>query len=131
MSLEHVRAIEALFGGGTGSRAESADHVAFIMGESVTILVIFSSESFLMVDARGDRTLFWSLGLVGEHVRFEIFERSATVRMWASCSLPAILIEAVRPRASCRPRRVGWVRLIQKRRADVALSWDSLVRLMT
>ena len=70
MTLEDVGSVEAFLGSRAGSRAESADHVALIMSQSVAVLVVLASKAFMVVSTRGDWALLWSLRLVGEHMRF-------------------------------------------------------------
>lgn len=61
MALEDVSAVEALFRGGAGAWAETADHCSFVVGEGVAVLVILARESLDVVLAVQDRALLWSL----------------------------------------------------------------------
>ena len=95
VALEDVCTIETLLRGGAGSWAESTDHIPFIMGKSMAVLVILASEAFLVIGTSCDWALLRSLRLVGEHVRFQILERSTAVRMWATSPLFAIVVETI------------------------------------
>ena len=83
MSLEHIRAIEALLGRTARPWTEAADHGSFVMCQGVTILVVFPCKAFGVVFACRDRTFLRTLILVCEHVRLEIFEVPAARRVWA------------------------------------------------
>ena len=61
----------------------------------MSVLVVFAGKAFVVVGTVGYWTLFWSLGLMGEHMGFEVFEWSATVWMRTSRSFFAILIESI------------------------------------
>lgn len=63
------------------------------MGQCVPILIVFTSEPFVVVVASRDRTFLGSFGLMCEHVRFQILEESATVWVWATIPLLSILIK--------------------------------------
>ena len=66
------------------------------MRQGMAIFIIFASESLNMVRTGSDRTFLWSFRLMSEHVGFQIFKRSTTVRMWAAALFPSIIIEGVR-----------------------------------
>ena len=61
----------------------------------MAILIVLPSEAFLVVSAGYDWALLRSLRLVGKHMRFQILERSTTVRMGAASPLFAIVIETI------------------------------------
>lgn len=65
--------------------------VPFVMGQGVSVLVVFARKSFVVIFAGDDGAFLRSLGLVGQHMRFEILEDLATVGMWASTFLGALL----------------------------------------
>lgn len=77
MPLEDIGAIEALFAGTTAARAETTDHCAFVVCESMPILVVFPSKALDMVFAGRDRAFLWPLILMREHVCFEVFDLPA------------------------------------------------------
>lgn len=83
MSLEDVCTVKALLRGAAGARAETAHHCAFVVCQGVSVLVVFAGEAFGVVLAGRDWALLGSLVLVGEHVRFEVFEVSAACRVRA------------------------------------------------
>lgn len=96
VTLEHIGAVEALFGSFTAVGTEAADHGALVVGQGVSVLVVFASETFLVVLARHDRTLFRALGLVCEEMSFEILEEPTTIRVCASPSLCSIGVRSNR-----------------------------------
>lgn len=49
MTLEDICSVEALFRGGSGPRAKPANHGTLVVGQSVTVLVVFTSETFGVV----------------------------------------------------------------------------------
>jgi hypothetical protein len=51
------------------------------MSQGVSVLVIFSSKALNMVVAILDWTLFRALVLMSEHVRFQVLEDLATLRI--------------------------------------------------
>lgn len=79
VALEDVGAVETLLGGGAGPRAEAADHCALVVGKSVAVLVIFARKALGVVFAGHNGAFFGALGLVGEHVGFEILEDATAV----------------------------------------------------
>lgn len=84
MSLEDVRAVEALLGRRAGARAEAAHHGPLVVGQGVAVLVVFASEALGVVLTGDDRTFLRPFGLVGEHVGLQVLEDAATVRVRAS-----------------------------------------------
>lgn len=92
MALEDVGSIEALFGGGARAGTETADHCAFVVGEGVAVFVVFARESLGVVFAGHYGAFFGSLGLVGEHVCFEIFEDATAVGEWAAAFFFGVII---------------------------------------
>ena len=70
VAFENVSPVEALFRGRTRARAESANHVAFVMCQCVAVLVVFSGKSFDMIRTTRDGTFFGPLGLMSKHVGF-------------------------------------------------------------
>lgn len=95
MTFEDVSSIEALLRRGARSWAESADHVTLVVSQGVAILIIFASESLVVVGAVDDWALLGSLGLMGEHVGLEILEWSSTVWMRTARPLLAIVVESI------------------------------------
>lgn len=94
MTLEDIGAVEALLRGGAGSRAEIAHHGTLIVCQGVPVLVVLACEAFLVILARNDWTFLRSLRLMGQHMSLQIFEYSSTVRVWASASFSAIIVES-------------------------------------
>ena len=78
MSLENISAVEALLGSAAAAWAEAADHGPRIVGQSVSVLVVFSSEPLCVVFARGDWALLGPFVLMRQHVSLEILDVSAT-----------------------------------------------------
>jgi hypothetical protein len=74
MALEDVCAIEGFLGSATRARAETADHVAFVVSEGMALAVVFACETFAVVFAPDDGAFFRTLVLMGEHVSFEVAE---------------------------------------------------------
>ena len=60
------------------------------MGQGVTVLVILARETFDVVFAGRNWAFFRPFWLVGEHVRFQVSEHTATVGMGAA-TLPVSL----------------------------------------
>jgi hypothetical protein len=83
MSLEDVCAVKALLRRASRTGAEAAHHRSFVMRQGVSVLVVFAGEALGVVLAGRDGALFRPLVLVGEHVRFEVFEVSAARRVRA------------------------------------------------
>jgi hypothetical protein len=83
MSLKDVRAVEAFLGCRARAWTKRADHRPFVVRQGVSVLVVFAGKAFGVVFAGRDGALFWPLVLVGEHVRFEVFEVSAACRVRA------------------------------------------------
>lgn len=104
MTLEDIGAIEALFRGGAGARAETAYHGPFVVGEGVAVLVVLAGEALDVVFAVQDWALLGSLRLVSQHVGFQVFEDSATVRVWAAAFFFDIFVrlDAAKSRAVLR-----------------------------
>jgi len=92
VSLEDVGSVEALFGGRAGARAKSAHHSALVMGQCVSVFVVFAGKPFLIVFTGQDWAFLRSLGLMCKHVSFQVFEDFAAIRMRASTFLPTLLI---------------------------------------
>ncbi len=61
----------------------------------MAILVVFSCKAFSVVRTSRNGTLFRPFWLVGEHVRLQILEGFAAVRVRAANFLPSILVQAV------------------------------------
>ena len=104
MALEDVGAVEALFRGGAGARAETAYHCALVVGQGVAVLVVLAGKALDVVLAVQDRALLWSLGLVSQHVGFQVFEDSATVGVWAAAFFFGVFVwlDAAQRRAVLR-----------------------------
>ncbi len=60
MTLEDIGAVKTFLQGRPGSRAESANHVPFIVGQGVAVFIVFASETFVMIRTIGDGALLWS-----------------------------------------------------------------------
>lgn len=93
MSFEDIGSVEALLCGRAGARAKTADHGALVMGQSMSILVVLSGKALLVVFTCQDGTFLWSLGLVSQHVCFQVFEDFAAISMGASTLLSALVIK--------------------------------------
>lgn len=94
MAFEDVRAIEAFLRSGTRTGAKPAYHRALVMGQGMTILVVFPSKAFQMILASEDWTLFRPLRLMRQHVSFEILEQSAALRVWTSAPFLAFIVKS-------------------------------------
>lgn len=92
VALEDIRPIERLLRRGPRARAEAANHGPFVVGQSMSVLVVLARESFDMVLACNDRAFLGSFRLMGEHVGLEIFEDSSAVWVRASPLLFAVII---------------------------------------
>lgn len=79
MSLENIRAVEGLFCRGSRPRAETTYHRTLVVGKSVAIFVVFSCEALDVVIASLNGAFLWTLILVSEHVRLQIFENLSAV----------------------------------------------------
>lgn len=64
MTLEDICSVEALFRRRPRPRAKPADHGTFIVGQSVTVLVVLTSETFGVVFASDNGAFFRSFGLM-------------------------------------------------------------------
>lgn len=84
VSLEDVGPVEALFYRRARARAETAYHGTLVMGQGVSILVVFSRKAFLIVLTVQDWTFFWPFRLMCQHMGFQILEDSAAVGMRTS-----------------------------------------------
>jgi hypothetical protein len=91
MTLEYIGAVEALFSRRSGTGTESTHHCPFVMGQCVSIFVIFACKPLEVVFAVDDRAFFRSLALVGQHVSPEILEGSAAVGPGASSFLATFI----------------------------------------
>lgn len=58
------------------------------------ILVVLPGKSFLVILARDDRTLLGPLGLMGEHMGFQVLEKATAVGIRATAPFLSVLIEA-------------------------------------
>ena len=70
MSLEDISTVEAFLGGRPRAWTEVAHHGALVVRQSVTILVVFAREAFLMVFTSDDRAFLRSFGLMCQHMGF-------------------------------------------------------------
>lgn len=93
MPLEDVCSVEALLGSRARARTEPTDHGTLVVGQSVSILVVFACEALEVVFTGDNGTLLRSLGLVGEHVGSQVSKDTSTVRMGTSVRLPAFIVE--------------------------------------
>ncbi len=94
MTLEDVSAIETLLGSRARSRAESAHHVALVMGQGMSILIVLAGKALLVVVACHNRTFFRPFRLMGKHVRLQVLEQPATVNVWTTAPFPTIFVES-------------------------------------
>ena len=92
MPLEYIGTVKALLSGRAASRAETADHGALVMRQGMTVLVVLPREALDVILARCDRTLFWSLILVSEHVCLEILENTSTLRQRAETLVARLVV---------------------------------------
>ena len=109
VSLEDIRSVEALFGGRSRARAESTHHITLVVGEGVSILIVFAGEPFLMVRTGRNWALFRPLRLMGQHMCFQVFEQSAAAWMKTSIALASVVKGS---RTSRRARRMAGIRMI-------------------
>ena len=65
------------------------------MGKGMAILVVLTSEAFLVIGTCRNWALLGSLGLMCKHMRFQILEWSTAVRMRAASPLFAIVVETI------------------------------------
>jgi len=79
VTLKNVGAVERLLGRRAGARAEAADHRTLVVRQGVAVLVVLAREALGVVVAGRDGALLGPLGLVGEHVCFEVLEGLAAV----------------------------------------------------
>lgn len=87
VSLEDVGAVKRLLGGRPRSGAEATDHVALVVRQGMTVLVILASKPLNVVLACRDGALLRALSLMGEHVGLEILEGLAALGIGASLLL--------------------------------------------
>ena len=92
MALEDIGAVEALLRRGAGAGAETAHHGAFVMCESVPVLIIFACKALGMVLAGLNWALLWALGEMGEEMGLEVLEDLAAIRVRADSPLAGILV---------------------------------------
>lgn len=92
MSLEDVGSVEALFGWRPRSWAEAADHGAFVVGQGVSVLIVLSSEAFLVIFTGQDGAFFGPFRLMGQHMSLEVLEDFATVGVGTSSLLAALIV---------------------------------------
>ena len=79
------------------------------MGKGMAILVVLTSEAFLVIGTGRNWALLGSLGLMCKHVCFQILEWSTAVWMRAASPLFAIIVEtiAIRTRTVQRVSRMA------------------------
>lgn len=97
MSLEDICPIEALFRCRARAGTKVANHGALVVRQSVPVFVILAREAFRVVLAGYDGALLWSLGLMRQHVGFQILEESTAFWVGASATLSAVFFK---PKAS-------------------------------
>ena len=107
MPLENVCAVEALLSGRAWTRTETAYHSPFIMGQCMSILVVFPCEALLVILASRDRALLWPLRLMGKHVCLEVLEDSTAFGNRAKTLFFAFLFDAITPVRAMRAARVN------------------------
>lgn len=94
MTLEQVDPIEALLRRGTLTGTEAADDSRLVVsGNEVTVAIILAGKATLVEVAIRYGALLGTLGLVSEHVCFEVFVCLAAIRIGACCPLLALFIE--------------------------------------
>lgn len=91
VTLEDIGPVEALLSRRPRPRAKPAKHGAFVVGKSVSVLVIFPSESFGVVLASDNGALLRSLRLMREHMGLQVFEDPTAVWM-RTASLGIVVI---------------------------------------
>jgi hypothetical protein len=74
MSLEDICAVEGLFCRRSGTRAETTYHGAFVVCESVPVLVVLPTKAFDVIIACLDGAFLGPLILVGEQMGFQVLE---------------------------------------------------------
>lgn len=104
VALEDVGTVKGLLRGRAGAWAEAADHCAFVVCESVTVLVILSSKALCVVLAGLNGALLRPLSLVSEHVSLEVLEGLAAVGIGASLLLLGLVTAIL---AWCRWNEMG------------------------
>jgi hypothetical protein len=87
VTLENIGAVKRLLSRGSRSRAEAAHHGTFVVSKGMAVFVVLPSEALDVVITCGDWALLRSLILVSEHMRLEVLERLAAVRVRASLLL--------------------------------------------
>lgn len=92
MPLEDVCSVEALLSGRAGARTKTTHHRSLVVSQSVSVLVILTSEALEVVLACDDGAFFRSLRLVRQQVRFQVFEDTTTLGKRAAPFLPALLV---------------------------------------
>ena len=92
MSLEHIGSVETLLSRRPRSRAKAADHGTFVMCQCMSILVILACEALQVVLASEDWAFFRSLGLMSQHMSFEILEYLPAFGVRAPALLGTILV---------------------------------------
>lgn len=82
MSLEDICSVKAFLCRASTAGAETADHRPLVVRQSVSVLVVFTSEAFDVIFASRDRALLGSFLLMGEHMCFQVLHVSAASRDW-------------------------------------------------
>lgn len=97
------------------------------MGQRVSILIVFSSEAFLVIFASQDGTFLWPFCLVSKHMSLEVLEDFAAIQKRTSASL-AILTIKVGCRAGVRSGMIRAYRLSSAEYLRVGVVFRSDVR---
>jgi hypothetical protein len=89
--LEYIRSVERLLCGRSRARAEATYHGALVMGQGVSVLVVFAGKALDVILAGLDGALLGTFILMREHVCLEILENFAAVGICASLLLLGVV----------------------------------------
>lgn len=90
MSLEDIGSIEASLASKPRTWTEATNNSTSVMRHSMTIPVMYTRKPLAMVFACDNRAFLGPSNLMRQHVGFQFFEQSTTVRVWTSALLPAV-----------------------------------------
>ena len=83
MSFEDVRTIERFLCRRSRTWAETTHHRTFVVSQGMSIFVVFSGKAFDVVVTCLDGAFLWSFILVRKHVRLQVLEDFAALRIRA------------------------------------------------